>query len=247
MHTTHPLDLLVRNLELRVPLSRASRDAVRSLSYSLRTLDPASYLVREGEAPSKCGVLVSGFAFRQKITHAGTRQIMAIHIPGEAVDFQNLHLDVADHNVQMLTRGEVAFVPREEFQDLARSRPDIGEAIFAKTLVEASIFREWVVNVGRRQAPERIAHVLCELGFRLEAMGLADKYGYELPMTQEELGDAVGLTPVHVNRTLKILAAEGLIEREKRSIRFPDWQKMRESADFNERYLHMRPQGTTRA
>lgn len=239
MSTSHPLELMIRNLELRTPLSQAARQAICDLPHKVQTLEPASYVVREGEPPTKCGVLVSGFAYRQKITGTGHRQIVAIHIPGEAVDFQGLFLPTADHNVQMLTRGDVAFVPRRELRALARSNAEVGEAIFAKTLVEASIFREWVVNVGRRQAPQRIAHILCELGTRLDAMDLAKDYGYELPMTQEELGDAVGLTPVHVNRTLKALAAQGLIERKKRSISFPDWQKMREAGDFNGRYLHL--------
>jgi CRP-like cAMP-binding protein len=238
----HPLDLLVRTLELRTPLSQEDRQAVLGLSHELRTVESGSYIVREGEPPTRCGVLVSGFAYRQKITAAGIRQIIAIHMAGEAVDFQNLFLNVADHNVQMLTRGDVAFVPRKELQALARSRPVVGEAIFVKTLVEASIFREWVVNVGRRPARERIAHILCELGIRMEAMGLVKEYAYELPMTQEELGDAVGLTPVHVNRTLKALAAEGLIERDRRSISFPDWKKMRQAGEFNERYLHLESQ-----
>ena len=242
MSTPHPLDLLVRNLELRTPLSKSSREAVLALPHTLRTLEHSAYLVREGEPPTKCGVLVSGFAYRQKITGDGARQIIAIHMAGDAVDFQNLFLDVSDHNVQMLTRGEVAFVDREEFKALARDQTEIGNALFVSTLIEASIFREWVVNVGRRPARQRIAHVLCELGSRLDALGLAPRDGYQLPMTQEELGDAVGLTPVHVSRTLKELASEGLIVRERRSIRFPSWQAIREAGDFNERYLHLEPQ-----
>ena len=95
------------------------------------------------------------------------------------------------------------------------------------------------MNVGRRQAPERIAHILCELRARLDALGPTKDYGYELPMTQEDLGDAVGLTPVHVNRTLRGLEAEGLLVRKRRSIAFPDWERLREAGDFNERYLHL--------
>ena len=152
MNAQHPLDLLVRSLELRTPLSQPARDAVLGLPHTLRTLEPSTYIVREGEPPTKCGVLVSGFAYRQKITGDGARQIMAIHLPGDAVDFQNLFLDVSDHNVQMLTRGEVAFVPREALKALARSHHEIGNAMFVTTLIDASIFREWVVNVGRRQA-----------------------------------------------------------------------------------------------
>src|SRR5438309_1048934 len=177
-----PLDLLLRNLELRAPLSPGDREAVLALPYQLRVLEPSTYTVREGDPPDRCGVLVRGFAYRQKLSGDGQRQIVALHIPGEAVDFQNLFLDVADHSVQMLTRGEVAFVARSDLQNLARSRAAIGHAILVKILVEASIFREWVLNVGRREARVRVAHVLCELAVRLEAEGLIGEYAYELPM-----------------------------------------------------------------
>jgi CRP-like cAMP-binding protein len=238
----HPLELLVRNLELRSPLPGVDRQAVLDLPYTLRTLEAGTYTVREADPPLHCAVLVSGFAFRQKLSGNGARQILALHIPGEALDFQNLFLNVSDHSIQMMTRGEVAFVSREDLQKLSRSRAAVGHAILVKMLVEASIFREWVLNVGRRSAQERIAHLLCELAVRLEAEELVEDYGYELPMTQEQLADAVGLTPVHVNRTLKALEAEGLIIRSKRSIKFPDWQKMRQAGDFNQRYLHLEPQ-----
>lgn len=237
--TAHPLGLLVRNLELRAPLSDADREALCGLHHTVRTLDASTYLVREGERPSRCAVLLSGFACRLKITGAGARQIMSVHMPGDALDLQNLFLDLSDHSVALLTRGEVALVPREAIRTLVNTNSNVAKAIFIKTLVEAAIVREWVVNVGRRNARERIAHLLCEFGFLLDALGLAEKYGYTLPMTQEQLADAVGLTPVHVNRTLKSLEAEGLISRKNRSINFPDWRAMRTAADFSARYLHM--------
>jgi CRP-like cAMP-binding protein len=133
-----------------------------------------------------------------------------------------------------------------DLQVLARERPAVGHAILVKILVEASIFREWVLNVGRRDSRMRLAHLLCELGVRLEAEGLAEDYGYELPMTQEQLADALGLTPVHVNRTLKALEEEGLIVRSKRSVSFPDWKRLRLVGDFNQRYLHLEPQQSGR-
>jgi CRP-like cAMP-binding protein len=238
----HPLELLARNLELRSELSAKDRQAVLDLPYTLRSLEPSTYTIREADPPDSCGVLVSGYAFRQKLTGDGSRQIVALHIPGDALDFQNLFLDISDHSIQMLTRGEVAFVSRSDIQNLARSRSAIGHAILVKILVEASIFREWVLNVGRRDSRARLAHLLCELGVRLEAEGLAEEYGYEMPMTQEQLADAVGLTPVHVNRTLKSLEADGLITRTKRNISFPDWKRLRSVGDFNQRYLHLEPQ-----
>ena len=108
------------------------------------------------------------------------------------------------------------------------------------TLVDGSIFREWIANVGRRDARTRIAHILCEFGLRLKHAGLGEETGYTLPMTQEQLGDATGLTSVHINRTLKSLEAERLIERiSPRSITIGDWKKLAEVGDFDSHYLHL--------
>jgi CRP-like cAMP-binding protein len=240
----HPLEPLARNLELRSPLPPADREAILAIPFALRTLEAGTYTIREAEPPESCAVLVTGFAFRQKLSGDGMRQILAIHIPGDALDFQNLFLDVSDHSIQMLTRGQVAIISRPLLQSLIASRPAIAVAVLVKILVEASIFREWVLNVGRRNARSRVAHVLCELGVRLEAEGLAGQYGFELPMTQEQLADAIGLTSVHVNRTLKGLEKDGLITRTKRNIRFPEWERLREVGDFNRRYLHIQRQAS---
>jgi CRP-like cAMP-binding protein len=119
------------------------------------------------------------------------------------------------------------------------ARPAVGAAIIQLTLVEASILREWVVNVGRRHARERIAHLLCEFAVRLESRGMADGHGFELPMTQEQLADTTGLTPVHVNRVLKALEKDGLISRKRRHIQFPDWRALQDQGDFSRQYLHL--------
>jgi CRP-like cAMP-binding protein len=236
----HPLGLLVRRLESNHKLGNEDRAALLALPYKLRWLDAATYTVREGDHPRMCGVLVSGYAYRQKITGDGARQIIALHIPGEALDFQNLFLEISDHNVQMLTRGEIADVPIAAFQQIALERPAVGRAILVTTLIEASIYREWVLNVGRRDSRTRLAHLLCEFALRLEAQGLArPDQGFELPMTQEQLADATGLTSVHVNRVLKGLELEGLIMRNRRNISFPDWRRLRDVGDFSQRYLHL--------
>jgi CRP-like cAMP-binding protein len=208
------------------------------LPLRIRKLDHGAYLVREGTLPIICSVLIDGFAYRQKVTGDGARQIISLSIPGDAVDLQNMFLDVADHAVQMLTPGTVADLKRSDLQDLVLARPAIGAAIIKSTLVEASIVREWVVNVGRRDARERIAHLLCEFAVRLETRGLSQG-GFELPMTQEQLADATGLTPVHVNQVLMALEAEGLITRQRRHIQFPDWRSLQRAGDFSRQYLHL--------
>jgi CRP-like cAMP-binding protein len=237
--TDNSLELTIRKLGRRVALSEEDRQALLALRFTRRTVEPSSYLVREGDEPRQCAVLLTGFAFRQKITGEGARQIIALHIPGDILDLQNLYLDVSDHNVQSLTRSDVAFFNRSDLQEIASQRPSVGHAFFMDTLIDASIFREWVTNVGRRDSRARLAHLLCEFALRLEASGLAEQYRYELPMTQEQLADALGLTAVHVNRTLKTLDAAGLIVREKRNLRIPDWKRMREAGDFSDRYLHL--------
>lgn len=236
----HPLQLLVRKLETHQAIADADREALLALPFRQRSVEAQSYLLREGDRPERCAVLLSGYAFRHKLTGDGARQILALHIPGEAVDFQNMFLNESDHNVQMLTRGQVAEVPRQALENVALANPGIGRAILVATLVEASAFREWALNVGRRDSRSRIAHLLCEFAVRVSAQGLDGEGVYELPMTQEQLADATGLTPVHVNRVLKALQADGLIERNRRVIRFPHWQRLRDVGDFNLRYLHMR-------
>jgi CRP-like cAMP-binding protein len=234
-----PLASLVRRLSLHAALSPQDCDSILALPCPIRKFDASSYLVREAELPDQCAVLLSGYAYRHKSTAGGARQIVSIHVPGDALDFQNLYLDEADHNVQTLTRVEAAIIPRTAIRELMLARPTVAQAIVVSILVEASIFREWVLNVGRRTARERVAHLLCEFAVRLDAQGLVGSHGYALPMSQEQIGDATGLTAVHVNRMLKILQAEGLVERDKRAVTFPNLDGLREVADFNERYLHL--------
>jgi len=235
-----PLAPFLRELKRYAPLGEDDVRSVLELPTRLRRLDAASYLVREGDIPTYCSILIDGFAYRQKITGEGARQILAVCIPGDASDFQNMFLDVSDHGVQTLSRTIVADIPREELQRLALTRPAVGSAIMHITLIEASIMREWVVNVGRRDARSRIAHILCEFAVRLETRGLASRdSGFELPMSQEQLADATGLTAVHVNRVLKALQGEGLIDRQRRYISFPDWRALQDVADFSRGYLHI--------
>jgi CRP-like cAMP-binding protein len=231
---------MVRKLRSRGDLNEDDCAAILALPYIPRTYEAPAYILREGEPPKRhCSFVVSGLAFRQKLTAEGSRQIVSIHMTGDFLDLQHLFLNRADHSVQALTRLEAAEIEREALQELVLQRPAIGRAMWIDALVDASIFREWVLNVGRRDARARVAHLLCEVALRMEAAGIAEHHRYELPMTQEQLGDAVGLTPVHVNRTLKALTEEGLIHRDKRYIQFENWEEIRAAADFSALYLHL--------
>lgn len=236
---TNPLQLFVRKLRQHCDLSDGDAEAILALPFTHRTLESATYLLREGDLPEHCPILSGGFAYRQKLTGDGLRQIVALHIPGDALDLQHLYLTVADHSVQMLTRGEAAFVLRRELEDLVRTRPGIARAILTALLVEASISREWVLNVGRRDARARLAHLLCEFAVRMQALNPTEASGFNMPITQEQLADMLGFASAHTNRTLKSLEDDGLITRNKRQITFQHIGRLREIGDFNARYLHL--------
>lgn len=232
---------MLRKLAYWADFDAADEEAVLNLPHRTKTLERHGYIVREREKTTHSCVMLSGFAIRHKIVVGGARQIVAVHMKGEIVDLQNSFLGVADHSVQVLTESEVAFIPRESIKQLAFERPNVGVAMWFDTLVDASIFREWIANVGRRDSRTRIAHLLCEFSLRLKVAGLGEATDYELPMTQEQLADCTGLTPVHVNRTLKSLEAEKLIDRRSsRSISIGDWKKLAEAGDFDSTYLHLR-------
>jgi CRP-like cAMP-binding protein len=238
-----PLASMVRKLSMREPLEAADCEAILALPFSRRMLQAGQYLVWDGDRPQHTCLLLSGYAYRHKHAGNGGRQILSIHMKGDIVDLQNSLLGTADHNVQMLTTGEVAMIPVDAMRELALQHPAVGMAMWYETLVEGSIFREWVLNIGRRDARTRIAHLLCEFALRLQVADLGQQTTYELPITQEQLADAVALTSVHVNRTLMKLEHEGLITRTKRIISIVDWKALVKVADFEPRYLHLEGPG----
>ncbi len=234
-----PLGPMLLKLSYLYPLDSSDEKALLALPHRIREVAAHHYIVRERESATHCCLMLSGYSIRLKIVAGGARQIVAIHMKGDMVDLQNSMLGTADHSVQMLTKGEVAMIPREAIQQLAMERPRIGMAMWKDTLVDGSIFREWIANVGRRDSITRMAHVLCEFALRLKIAGLGKQDNYELPMTQDQLADVVGLTSVHVNRTLMALEEKLLISRNKRSVIIGDWQKLADAGDFDPTYLHL--------
>jgi CRP-like cAMP-binding protein len=239
MTVTFTLEKMVRKFRHRAALDEGDVEAIMALPFERKVTEAAGYILRDGDRPPGGTIIVDGLAFRHKVTIDGARQILSVHIPGDFIDLEGTLLRATDHNIQALTRCELAVVPRSALIALIDQHPRVGRAMWIDTLIDGSIFREWIVNVGRRDAKAGLCHLLCEFARRLEIIGLAKGAGYELPMTQEQLADALGLTPVHVNRVLKELDREGLIVREKRFVRIPDWEALRSVGGFNERYLHL--------
>jgi CRP-like cAMP-binding protein len=232
---------MVSKLGRRATLDDADRAALLALPYQVKVFEGRQDIVREGDLPTHSCLMLSGYSFRYKLVSGGARQIVSIHMRGDIVDLQNSLLGIADHNVEAMVRTEIAMIPKEAVLQIAFERPRIGFAMWYDTLVDGSVFREWIANVGRRDARTAMAHLLCELALRLKIAGLGQQTDYEMPLTQEQLADCLGLTPVHVNRTIKSLESERLIDRAtSRSITIGDWQKLAEAGDFDSTYLHLK-------
>jgi CRP-like cAMP-binding protein len=185
-------------------------------------------------------VLLSGFTCTYKMTGNGKRQIMGFGIPGDIPDLQSLHLDVLDNSLGTLTQCRVGFIPHETLRDLCNRFPRITAAFWRETLIDAAIFREWVMNVGQREAYQRMAHLFCELMVRLRAVGLAEDHACDLPITQGELADAIGVSTVHVNRVLQEMRSHGIIELRGDRLNIPDWETLKRVGDFDPTYLHLK-------
>lgn len=234
-----PMAVMAKRLGRRFSIDDAAIDALLALPYTVRDYAPGQYILRDGNRTEQSSFVISGFVFRQKIVANGARQIVAIHMAGDFIDLQHIMLDRADHNIQALSSARLMQFPCDQLLALGFRFPEVGKALWLESLIEAATFREWVVNVGRRDARARTAHLLCELAARREAAGLGPRGSYELPMSQEQLADALGLTSVHVNRTLKSLEGEGLIRRDKRALTVADWSGLQRAGDFSADYLHL--------
>ena len=173
MNLSAALERMTRKFEGRATLDEADRRALYALPFRVKAYEPGQYLVREGSSPQESSLILSGLAYRCKVTADGGRQIVSIHVPGDFIDLEGSFLKIADHNVQALTRGEIATVPIEAIIGLVDARPRVGRAMWIETLVDGSLYREWVMNVGRRSARQRIGHILCEFARRLETAGSA--------------------------------------------------------------------------
>ncbi len=236
--TASPLAPMIRKLMKRSELEPRDIAALEALPCRMIASDAGTYLVREGDKPKDCLVLLSGFVYRSKITGEGARQILAVHLSGDLIDLESGLLNAADYSLQALTCIEGAYIPHQALLEVAEEHPAIGRALWRETLVDGAIYREWILNVGRRNSRQRISHLLCELALRQEAAGLCDGPNYAWPMTQEQIGDATGLTSVHVNRTIQSMRSDGLISITNRSVTINDWHGLSVAGDFRRAYLH---------
>ncbi|WP_246529743.1 Crp/Fnr family transcriptional regulator [Microvirga zambiensis] len=232
----HPL---IRKLESIFRLTDEERQALLNLPMQVNVIKEDQDIVREGDRPSRSFAILNGLTCTYKMTGDGRRQIVKFCIPGDIPDIQSLHLKVLDISIATLTQCSVGFITHEALWDLCMRYPRLAAAFWRETLVEGAIFREWVLNVGRREAYNRMAHLMCEMLVRMRAVALVEGHACNLPITQIEIADALGISPVHVNRVLQQMRGDGLIELKGDWLNIPDWEKLKEAGDFDPLYLHL--------
>jgi CRP-like cAMP-binding protein len=233
------LDTLVRKLARIGDLDEEDRQHIKALPLIMRPVLADHDILGEGARGCDYLLLVDGVACRQRVLSNGSVQILSFHLLGDILDLQMAHLDVMDHSLAAVTPCRVGVIPRVVLHDLMRQRPRVAAALWRDTLVDASIGREWLTGVGRRSAYQRIAHLLCELFVRFQAVGLAEADGFDLPLTQTQIGDALGLTAVHVNRVLQELRKHAIIASQGRFVQILDWRALQRAGDFDPAYLHL--------
>ncbi|MBR0941443.1 MULTISPECIES: Crp/Fnr family transcriptional regulator [Bradyrhizobium] len=232
---------LVRRLRTSSGISDDDVKEIEALPIAVRQYPADTPVVRDGERATNCCLIADGFCARSKTISSGRRQILSIHIPGEIPDLMSLFLHVMDHDLSTLAPCTLGFISHETLRKLHQRSPSVAEMFWRDTLIDAAMFREWIVNVGQRPAPARLAHVMIELRERLRVIGRLDGNSFEMPLTQEQIGEALGITGVHANRVIKQLRQEGIVELHRGRVTVLDERKFLDLADFDGRYLHQSP------
>ena len=240
----HPADRcssdgpLISKLSTIIDLAEEDKAELKHMCSDARDMPPRRSIIREGDKPDHVHLVVEGWAARYKLLPDGGRQITAFLLPGDFCDLHITILDEMDHSIATLTKARVAYIPRATM-DALTDRARIAKAFWWATLVDEAILRAWIVNIGRRDAAEAVGHLLCELYVRMKNIGLTTDHQFELPLTQQELGDALGLTAVHINRVLQRLRADKLIALKNGALQILDYPGLEKLAGFNPNYLHL--------
>ena len=232
-----PLQGLVNRLASRSVLTEEEESAILGLKGQTKQVASHIDFVRFGEVVDHSCLVVDGLVGRYGQQKDGNRQITCLYIPGDMADLPSVVHPKSAWGLSALTKTTILRLAHTDLRRLAAKYPGIAEALWRDCVADGSIFSEWVVNVGRRDALSRLAHVLCEMAIRCERAGLGTRNAYPLPITQADIGDATGLTSVHVNRTLMKLRAEGAVTVKPGTIEIHDWNQLVAIGDFDASFL----------
>ncbi|WP_091923545.1 Crp/Fnr family transcriptional regulator [Phyllobacterium sp. CL33Tsu] len=233
------IESLLLNLESRDIVSEEEKSLLRSIITRGRQFEIDEDLVREGSRPTYSTLMLEGFAARYKVLDDGSRQITSLHIPGDFVDLHAFPLKIMDHGIVALSPCRVAFADHNALKTVTETVPHLTRLLWLSTLIDGAIHREWIVAMGRRSKKAHLAHLICELYVRLQVVQLTNEQSFHLPLSQVELADVVGISVVHLNKTLQSLRREKLVTWINRTVTIVDWEALKEFAEFNPLYLNL--------
>jgi CRP-like cAMP-binding protein len=233
------IEPLLMKMRRRDDVSAEEEQALRAAVSEVKDYPADLTFVRRNQELAHSTALLEGLMCRYKDLRNGERQVTELHVPGDFADLHSFTLKRLDHEVMTLTPCKVALVPHENLSRITEQYPHLSRVLWFWTNLDAAIHREWEVSLGRRDAVARLAHIFCELQVRLEIVGRANADGYELPMTQTDLSECAGITPVHVNRSLKVLREAGSLEFRNRRVTILDRDKLERAAEFDPSYLYL--------
>jgi CRP-like cAMP-binding protein len=238
---TDPAGILARKLKEHSRLTADDVAELEKLTFHRRSLRPNEDFIRQGDRPDMAALVLGGMVARYHLLKSGGRQYLSFHIKGDLPDAQSLFLDYMDHAVCAIGEGaELALMPHKEIIRVFERRPSVGFAIWRETLIDAAIFREAITSNSGRSTRTRLAHLFCELFYRARTSGLAEGNSCAAPLSQIQIGEALGMAIVTVNRTLQSLRRARLIEFRGGVLTVRDWKKLVAAGDFSPEYLHLK-------
>ena len=236
----HPdIEKFVAKIRRRYEFTASEALLLQDRITELASFTPGEFLIKEGEKIGYSSLILEGFAARCKDTRAGDRQIMELQIPGDFVDLHSYPLEVLDHGICALGHCTIAKLYHDDITLLIEEHPRLARILWFSTMVDASIHREWIMNIGSRSGAARIAHLLCELHCRYEVVGLTKGHSFPFLLNQTQIGECLGFTQVHVNRLLRDLRESKLVSFQDRRAEIHDWDGLCDLADFEPSYLYL--------
>lgn len=226
-------------LRARDTVSPEEEQAIRDSIGEVRTLAADHVAIQAGKVLNFSVMLLDGLMCRYKDLSDGQRQITELHVPGDFADLHSFTLKRLDHSIMTITPCRIAMVPHENLERITELFPHLTRLYWFTTNLDAAIHREWEVSLGRRTALARLAALFCEMKLRLAVVGLTQGNSYDFDLTQTDLAECVGLTPIHVNRTLKELRERGLVQFSRGRVTIHDWDGLADVAEFDPAYLYL--------
>ena len=230
----------IRKLESLGPLRSEDRDSIQAMRLTERALSAGEEIAWEGDEPTLCCLVVDGFLKRYSTLSNGVRQTLSIHISGDIPDLQGLHLRTMDHTLASVGPSKVALIAHHDMNEVLSKAPHLATLLWRDSLIDSAVSRAWVKMLGGHDAFGKFAHLICELYVRMDVVGLTDDNSCPLPLNQSQLGEALGTSVVHINRTMQKMRADGLMDHKRGRLFILDWDRLSEVADFNPAYLNLR-------